>query len=149
MSRFTGLTPTSRSSRLVQLSRHCALVRVPRSGALIGLPVILEREPDGQLESLRRPGLGLIGAPGAAQPSDADKLSMVSAMHISMSEAVNPLLPNVGLLAVVYTIAVIAIWLLLMWLIIYSAVRAALTSHRKAMAADVELARGTADQRRA
>lgn len=72
---------------------------------------------------------------------------MVSRMHISMSEAVNPLLPNVGVLGIIYTIAVIAIWLLLMWLIIYSAVRAALTSHRKAMAADVELARRSAVQR--
>ncbi|QIG39462.1 hypothetical protein G5T42_08175 [Microbacterium sp. 4R-513] len=68
-------------------------------------------------------------------------------MHIAMSEAVNPLLPAGGLLAIIYAIALIAIWLLLMWLIIYSAVRAALSSHRKAMAADVELARRAADQR--
>lgn len=58
-------------------------------------------------------------------------------MRISMSDAVNPLVPDVGLLAIIYTIAVIAIWLLLMWLIIYSAVRAALSSHRKAMAAEM------------
>jgi hypothetical protein len=36
--------------------------------------------------------------------------------------------------SVIYVIALIAISLLMLWLIVYSAVRAALTSHRRAMA---------------
>jgi hypothetical protein len=38
--------------------------------------------------------------------------------------------------SIIYLLALIAIGLLLTWLIIYSAVRAALTSHRRAMADD-------------
>ncbi len=68
-------------------------------------------------------------------------------MHILMSEAVNPVLPDFTFLAIVYAIAIIAISLLVMWLIIYSAVRAALTSHRRAMAADAEFARRLTEQR--
>lgn len=74
-------------------------------------------------------------------------MSMVSAMQMLTSEAVNPVFPDITFLAIVYGIAIVAIWLLLMWLIIYSAVRAALTSHRRAMAADAEFARRMAEQR--
>jgi len=38
--------------------------------------------------------------------------------------------------SIIYLLALVAIGLLLTWLIIYSAVRAALTSHRRAMADD-------------
>lgn len=69
-------------------------------------------------------------------------------MHMLASEAVNPVMPNMTLLSIFIALAITAISLLITWLIIYSAVRAALTSHRKAMADDAAFARQMAEQHR-
>jgi hypothetical protein len=42
--------------------------------------------------------------------------------------------------SILYVIALVAISVLMLWLIIYSAVRAALTSHRRAMAEETRRA---------
>jgi hypothetical protein len=63
----------------------------------------------------------------------------------------DPALPaffaSVTIWSLLYSLAVFLIGCLILWLIIYTAVRAALSSHRRVQADDAAFARGIAAQR--
>lgn len=75
----------------------------------------------------------------------------MSPMLILASTVTDPAVPaayaGLTLWSILYSIAIFLISCLILWLIIYSAVRAALTSHRRQQAADAAFERGIAAQR--
>ncbi len=74
---------------------------------------------------------------------------MLTLANIADNPALENMISDYTLLSWVFVIALFLFWCLVLWLIIYTSVRSALSAHRRLQAEDNEFARGLARQRRA
>lgn len=73
---------------------------------------------------------------------------MLTLATITDDPGLDKILAGATLLSWLYGIAIFLFWCLVLWVIIYTSVRAALSAHRHQQADDAEFARRLAQQRR-